>query len=89
MNLNAATACHASKPEGCFQPRAVAKATSSAPARSRRNARPKKDLVTWDAHSQTFSPAAVGQAKTAASPFPSPTFNAAGKRVGRIRAARR
>jgi len=61
-----------------------AKATSSTLAGSRRNLATKKDLVTRDAHSQTFFPAAVGEAETAASPSPSPTFNAAGKRVGRM-----
>ena len=44
----------------------------------------KKDLVDRDTHSQTFFPAAVGEAETAASPSPSPTFNAAGERVGRM-----
>ena len=44
----------------------------------------KKDLVTRDAHSQTFFPAAVGEVETAPSPSPSPTFNAAGEHVGRM-----
>ena len=84
MNLNAGMASHTSHLEGCFQPRGTAKATSSALAGSRRNLATKKDLVTRDAHSQTFFPVAVGEAETAASPSPSPTFNAVGERVGRM-----
>ena len=45
MSPNAATASHASQPEGCFLPRAAAKATSSAPAGSRRSAATKKGPV--------------------------------------------
>ena len=87
MNLNAVMASHTSQPEGCSQTRGVVKATSSAPAGSRRNAATKKDLVARDAHSQAFFPAAVGEAETAASPSPSPTFNAACEHVGRMRAS--
>ena len=53
-------------------------ATSSAPAGSRRSAA-MKDLVTRNAHSQTFFPVAVEEAET-----PSLAFNAAGERVGRM-----
>lgn len=45
MSPNAAMASQASQPEGCFLPRAAAKATSSAPAGSRRIAATKKGPV--------------------------------------------
>lgn len=45
MSPNATMASHASHPEGCFLPRAAAKATSSAPAGSRRSAATKNGPV--------------------------------------------